>query len=169
MNLEADQQRFGRSLNEASERGGSTDLLTWPRSDGKVATTSAHVADIAKMLRSVVKDTDSRVVVAISPTGRPEERFTARWTRAGRKPFDGEGALGADAMDTLRFEDGGKYHFDEWSDGQPYTTSQIRSRHKQPNLLANGIRDLLSGTKGMFYVVAAELLILAIAGWIGIS
>lgn len=121
VDTESDQSRFDRALNEVEKHGGGVRLISWPnKKQVNVPETSASWCDIATMLRDYVVETNSAVSISVMPKGRSLELFEATWEKAVREPLENETPLSEPAMDTLIFRDGGKFHFDCWSEGKPY-------------------------------------------------
>lgn len=166
MDSEPDQSRFDRALNEVEKHGGSVRLTSWPtKKQIDVPETSASWCDIATMLRDYVVETNSGVSISVMPKGRSIEQFEATWKKAAREPFENETSLHEPAMDTLIFRDGGKFHFDCWSEGKPYTmlTPEVVGVPSEPSFLskvANWFFNHLNQVIG-------AVVIAAILAWLG--
>ena len=155
--LESDQDRFDRALNEVAFLGGAVRLVAWPDKDqSDVPETTAKWGDIATTLRHFVRDTNSAVKLSVTPKGRASEEFLAMWERAERDLLcEGEPPLHEDAMDTLRFPDGGSFHFDEWSEGKPFILVPDAGRANARSLFAKVMKWLM---EHIFAAIIATLI-----------
>ena len=119
---ERDSSRFDNALEEVTEFGGGVQLLSWAgKNPTRIPETSSNWGDISTTIRHFLKESVNKsLTIRIGPNGRGAEVFYAKWQKAEREAEVGEVGLGEDAMDTLIFQDNSKFHFDIWSEGEPF-------------------------------------------------
>ena len=165
---ERDSARFDRALSEVEAHGGGVRLTSWPKKkQSKIPESSANWCDIATMLRNHIVDTNSGASITVIPKGRASEEFEATWKKATREARENETSLGEDAMDTLIFRDQSAFHFDCWSEGEPYvlvSDAGIKNGDSSENKgITKWVFDHIIG------VVLAGVILAAALSWLGLS